>query len=64
VPFTGRSQVVDPLGHVVLRATRTEEVARAVDCDLALARSKRISPRTPLFSNRRPEMYGLLTRRR
>jgi predicted amidohydrolase len=64
VPFTGRSQVVDPLGHVVVRATRTEEVARAVDCDLALARSKRISPRTPLFSNRRPEMYGLLTRRR
>jgi hypothetical protein len=32
----------------------------AVDCDLAIARRKRMTARTPLFSNRRPEHYRAL----
>src|SRR5439155_17938975 len=63
VPFTGRSQVVDPHGEVVARASKTGAVAMAVDCDLALARDKRLTARTPLFSNRRPAFYRGLARR-
>jgi predicted amidohydrolase len=60
VPFTGRSQAVDPFGKVMVRAGKTESVARAVDCDLALARDKRLTAITPIFSNRRPEFYGAI----
>lgn len=60
VPFTGRSQVAAPNGRVVVRATRTAEVALAVDLDLAEARDKELTRITSLFSNRRPEHYGAL----
>ncbi len=62
VPFTGRSQIVDPLGEVVARASKTAQVAMAVDCDLAVARDKRLTARTPLFTNRRPAFYRSLAR--
>jgi predicted amidohydrolase len=63
VPFTGRSQVVDPDGIVLARAGRTASVAMAVDCDLARARVKQLTKKTPLFSNRRPEHYASLAAR-
>lgn len=63
VPFTGHSQIVDPHGQVMVRAGKTAAVAMAVDCDLALARDKRLTAITPLFSNRRPEYYKPLTRK-
>ena len=62
VPFTGRSQIVDPLGQVVVRASRTGALAVAADCDLTLARDKRLTAMTPLFSNRQPRFYRGLTR--
>lgn len=61
VRFTGRSQIVDPDGRVAARAGVREAVARAVDCDLALARDKRLTRRTYLFRPRRPEFYRALT---
>jgi len=61
VPFTGQSQVVDPDGVVVARAGRAATVAMAVDCDVARARRKQLTNKTPLFSNRRPEHYKSLT---
>ena len=61
VPFTGQSQVVDPDGIVVARAGRAATVAMAVDCDLARARKKQLTKKTPLFTNRRPEHYRSLT---
>lgn len=64
VPFTGRSQIVDPTGQVVARASRVAAVAMAVDCDLAASRRKTLTALTPLFSNRRPEMYRRLTAKR
>lgn len=64
VPFTGRSQVVDPNGAVIASAGKRDVVAKAVACDLALARDKMLTPMTPLFANRRPEFYRELTRRR
>lgn len=64
VPFTGRSQIVDPMGEVMVRATRAEETARAVDCDLARSRDKAMTAITHLFTSRRPEFYGEVARRR
>jgi predicted amidohydrolase len=63
VPFTGRSQIVDPAGEVVARAGVRETVARAVDVDLAATRRKQLTRITPLFTNRRPEFYKELVRR-
>lgn len=63
VPFTGRSQVVAPSGEVMARAGKNQTVATAVDCDLAESRVKRITAQTPIFSNRRPEHYGLLVKK-
>jgi predicted amidohydrolase len=62
IAFTGRSQVVDPDGRVLVGAGVREQVARAADCLLAHARRKRLTPLTPIFSNRRPELYGALVR--
>ena len=62
VPFTGRSQIVDPRGEVMVRAGKAESGAHAVDCDLALARDKRLTALTPILSNRRPSFYRRLVR--
>jgi predicted amidohydrolase len=63
VPFTGRSQIVDPAGKVIAKATRTESVARAADVDLARSRDKALTRRTHLWTSRRPEFYGEVTRK-
>ncbi len=63
VPFTGRSQVVAPSGEVILRARKSEEVALATDCDLALARDKALTKLSHLWNQRRPEFYGAITAR-
>ena len=63
VPFTGNSQIVDPMGELIAVANRAEEVAKAVDCDLARARDKAMSPLTHLWTSRRPEFYGEIAKR-
>lgn len=63
VPFTGNSQIVDPMGELVAVANRAEEVAKAVDCDLSRARDKAMSPRTHLWRSRRPEFYREIVKR-
>lgn len=62
VPFTGRSQIVDPKGEVIVRAGKTETGAHAADVDLAMARDKRLTAITPILSNRRPRFYRRLLR--
>lgn len=62
VPFTGRSQIVDPGGQVVARAGKRDTVALAWDADLALARDKMLTRITPLFAARRPRFYRRLAR--
>ena len=62
VPFTGRSQIVDPDGIVVARAPKAREDVRAVEADLARARDKSLTAITPLFASRRPEFYRELVR--
>jgi predicted amidohydrolase len=61
VRFTGRSQIVDPDGHLLARAGVAETCARGADCDLAAARDKALTGITHLFTSRRPEYYHALT---
>jgi predicted amidohydrolase len=63
VPFTGNSQIVDCLGEVVANANKTQDVAKAVDCDLAHARDKAMSPLTHLWKSRRPDFYREIVKR-
>jgi predicted amidohydrolase len=63
VRFTGRSQIVDPDGVVRVRAGVRAEGAWAWTCDLVRSRRKRLTARTPLFRNRRPEFYRALLER-
>ncbi|MEO5618110.1 MAG: nitrilase-related carbon-nitrogen hydrolase [Candidatus Eisenbacteria bacterium] len=63
VPFTGRSQIVAPSGEVLARAGKGVVVAQSVGCDLSQSRDKSLTAITPIFSSRRPEFYGRLTRR-
>jgi predicted amidohydrolase len=58
--FTGRSQVVDPEGEVLVRADSEGEAEAAVDIDPAAARRKQINAQNDLFADRRPEFYAAL----
>jgi predicted amidohydrolase len=59
--FTGRSQILDPAGQVMVRAGLREACAMAADLDLAEARNKMITRRSHLFDARRPKAYRRLT---
>jgi predicted amidohydrolase len=61
VPFTGRSQIVDPGGVIVASAGVRETCARAAEVDLAKARDKSLTAMTHLFRSRRPRYYRRLT---
>jgi len=60
--FTGRSQIVDPHGRVLARAPSRGESLQIVTIRPAEAADKRITPRNDLFEDRRPDLYGDLTR--
>lgn len=67
--FFGRSQIIDPLGRVLAEADETEQALLVADVDLELARQKTKQPgdgeyAVRLFADRRPELYGEITRRR
>jgi predicted amidohydrolase len=59
--FTGASQVVDPKGEVLIKATESEEFVGLVDIDPAVADDKQINPYNDRIEDRRPEHYGTLT---
>ena len=55
--FIGQSQVVDPNGNILVRASRTSEEVHVVRLDLDLARDKNLTPRNHLFNDRRQNFY-------
>ncbi len=59
--FTGQSQVVDPEGNLLFRASKDGEEEGAVDIDIAEAHRKQINARNDLLADRRPEFYSPLT---
>jgi predicted amidohydrolase len=62
--FTGRSQVVDPRGAVLIRAGASSEELQLVSIDPAAADDKRMTAHNDLFEDRRPELYRALVARR
>jgi predicted amidohydrolase len=55
--FLGQSQVVDPDGNVLIRASKTEEEVQIIDIDLEKARDKFLNPRNHILNDRRSDLY-------
>ena len=55
--FTGRSQIVDPSGQVILSLDDNKEDIAVVDIDVDRARDKSITAMNDRFRDRRPEIY-------
>ena len=55
--FIGQSQVVDPDGNILVRASETEEEVRIVEIDLEKARDKYLNPKNEIFKDRRSDLY-------
>ena len=55
--FTGRSQIVDPSGQVLLTLDDDMEGIAAFDIDVDIARDKSITSLNDRFQDRRPELY-------
>lgn len=55
--YIGQSQVVSPLGDVLLKAPEEGEMAAAVSVDPEQARDKSLNRYNDLFADRRPGMY-------
>ena len=55
--FIGQSQVVDPDGKILVRASETEEEVCIVEIDLEKAREKFLNPKNDIFKDRRPDLY-------
>jgi predicted amidohydrolase len=60
--FTGKSQITAPGGKVLHRGPAQREELYVVEIDPALARDKHITPGNDLLADRRPELYGELSR--
>lgn len=57
--FIGQSQVVDPDGQVLYRASTDKEEVKILEIDIARARNKKINEKNDLFSGRRSDLYRL-----
>ena len=55
--FMGQSQVVDPDGNILVRASATEEEVQIVEIDLEKARDKFLTPNNHIFKDRRGDLY-------
>lgn len=59
--FTGRSQVVAPGGRLVHQAPSSRRSVFVTEIDLEEARSKSVTERNEILSDRRPGFYGRLS---
>ena len=59
INFIGQSQVVDPDGSILYRASEKEEEAQVVDIDINNARNKFINSSDNLFTDRRTDLYRI-----
>ena len=56
--FIGQSQVVDPDGNLLIRASDIEEEVQIVEIDPGKAREKFINSKNDIFKDRRPDLYS------
>jgi predicted amidohydrolase len=57
--FIGQSQVVDPDGNILCRASENGEETKIIDIDIEKSRNKSINSSDDLFTDRRPDLYRL-----
>ena len=57
--FMGQSQIVNPLGEVLYRASLDREEVHVVEIDIDLARNKFLNPNNHIFQDRREDLYRL-----
>ena len=55
--FTGCSQIANPRGKVLCRASEKEDIIHVEELDIEQARDKQITPGNHLFDDRRPTEY-------
>ncbi|MEC9422999.1 MAG: nitrilase-related carbon-nitrogen hydrolase, partial [Nitrospinota bacterium] len=55
--FIGQSQVVDPDGNILIRASETDEEVQIIEIDLNKARRKLLNSKNDIFKDRRPDLY-------
>ena len=55
--FIGQSQVVDPDGNILYRASEKKEEIKIVNIDIQKARNKFINTSDDLFKDRRDDLY-------
>ncbi|MGY0288530.1 MAG: acyltransferase [Thermoproteota archaeon] len=60
--FTGMSQITSPKMEILARAPERGEHVAVVEIDPSEARNKKITERNDLWSDRRPELYGEITK--
>ena len=58
--FTGKSQITDPEGKILLRASQDREEIGLAEINPLLARDKKMTENNFIFEDRRPEMYQRL----
>ena len=57
--FIGQSQVVDPDGNILYRASENGEETKIIDINIEISRNKSINSGDNLFTDRRPDLYRL-----
>ncbi len=62
VSFSGMSQITSPKGEVLLRLQEENLKVAWADIDLSIARDKMITKRNDVMKDRRPSIYGRLSR--
>jgi len=60
--FTGRSQILDPMGQTLARLGENDTGVAVVSIDPAQARDKKITEQNDCIADRRPEHYSALLR--
>lgn len=55
--FTGESQIVDPTGKILFRASADEEILKVMEIDPKAANNKWVTEANDLFADRRADLY-------
>jgi predicted amidohydrolase len=58
--FNGMSQIVDPLGRIIFRASKDQETLKIVEIDPKQTLNKKVTEYNDVIKDRRPELYHKL----